>query len=45
MSVVEIVVKATARMAIIWGSLLIVGVPIAKLGIDIAYVIWKERNS
>lgn len=45
MSTIEIVVRATAKMTIIWGSLLIVGLPIAKVSIDAAYKIWKERNS
>lgn len=45
MSVVEIVVRATAKMLIIWGSLLMIGLPIAKISIDAAYKIWKERNS
>ncbi|MDU2670619.1 MAG: hypothetical protein E7C49_01280 [Clostridium sp.] len=45
MSPVEIVVRATVKMVIIWGSLLIIGLPIAKVSIDAAYEIWKERNS
>ncbi len=43
MSPAEIVVRATVKMVEIWGSLLIVGLPITKIGIDIAYKIWKSK--
>lgn len=44
MSTAEIVIRATLKMIAIWGSLALVGLPIAKLGIEFAYEIWRDRT-
>ncbi len=43
MSTAEIVIKATFKFAVIWTSLAVVGLPIAKLGIEFVYEIWRKR--
>lgn len=43
MTTVEIVVQAVIKLFVLWGSLASVGLPIAKLGIEVAYEIWRER--
>lgn len=43
MSTSEIVIKATFKFVVIWTSLAAVGLPIAKLGIEFAYEIWRNR--
>lgn len=43
MSTAEIVIRATLKMIAIWGSLAAVGLPVAKLGIEFAYEIWRKR--
>lgn len=44
MSTVEIVIRATLKMFVIWGSLLAIGLPIAKLLIEFTYEIWSGKN-
>lgn len=44
MGAIEIIVRATIKMIAIWGSLLVVGTPIAKVAIEISYKIWRKRN-
>lgn len=43
MSTAEIVIRASLKMLVIWTSLAAVGLPIAKLGIEFAYEIWRKR--
>ncbi len=43
MSTAELVIKATLKFVLLWTSLAAVGFPIAKLGIEFAYEIWRER--
>ncbi len=43
MSTAEIVIKASLKMLVMWTSLAAVGLPLAKLGIEFAYEIWRER--
>ena len=43
MSTAEIVIRATFKFAVIWTSLAAVGLPLAKLGIEFAYEIWRKR--
>lgn len=43
MSTAEIVIKATFKFIVIWTSLAALGLPIAKLGIEFAYEIWRKR--
>ncbi|SCJ98979.1 Uncharacterised protein [uncultured Clostridium sp.] len=43
MSTAEIVIKATFKFLVIWTGLAAVGLPIAKLGIEVAYEIWRDR--
>ena len=43
MSTAEIVIRASLKMVVIWTSLAAVGLPIAKLGIEFAYEIWRKR--
>lgn len=44
MSTAEIVTRATLKMIAIWGSLALVGIPIAKVLIEVAYEIWRDRT-
>lgn len=44
MSTAEIVIRATFKFAVIWTSLAAIGLPIAKLGIEVAYEIWRDRS-
>ena len=44
MSTAEIVIKATFKFVLLWISLAVVGLPIAKLGIEFAYEIWRNRT-
>lgn len=44
MSTAEIVIRASLKMLVIWTSLAAVGLPIAKLGIEVAYEIWRDRT-
>ena len=44
MSTTEIVIRASLKFIAIWGSLVVVGLPIAKLGIEFAYEIWRDRT-
>ena len=44
MSTAEIVIKATFKFLVIWTGLAAVGLPIAKLGIEVAYEIWRDRS-
>ena len=44
MSTAEIVIKATFKFVVIWTSLAAVGLPIAKLGIEFAYEIWRGKD-
>lgn len=43
MDTAEIVIRATLKFVIIWTSLAAVGLPIAKLGIEVAYEIWRGK--
>ena len=43
MSTAEIVLRAILKMLIIWGGLALVGIPIAKVLIEVAYEIWRGR--
>ena len=43
MSTTEIVIKATLKFIAIWTSLAVVGLPVAKILIEVAYEIWRER--
>lgn len=43
MSITEIVIRATLKMIAIWGSLALVGLPVAKILIEFAYEIWRKR--
>lgn len=44
MSTAEIVIRASLKMLVIWTSLAAVGLPLAKLGIEFAYEIWRGRS-
>ena len=44
MSIIEIVIRATLKMIAIWGSLALVGLPVAKILIEVAYEIWRVRE-
>ena len=44
MSTAEIVIRATLKFVVIWTGLAPVGLPIAKLGIEFAYEIWRDRT-
>ena len=44
MSTAEIVIRATFKFVVIWTSLAAIGLPIAKLGIEVAYEIWRDRS-
>ena len=44
MTVIEIVLRATLKMIAIWGSLALVGLPVAKILIEVAYEIWRDRT-
>ena len=43
MSITEIVVRATLKIIAIWGSLVAIGLPIAKILIEVAYEIWRDK--
>ena len=43
MNTAEILIKATFKFVLLWTSLAAVGLPIAKLGIEFAYEIWRDR--
>ena len=43
MSTAEIVIKATFKFVLLWTSLAAVGLPVAKILIEVAYEIWRER--
>lgn len=43
MSTAEIVIKATFKFVLLWTSLAVVGLPVAKILIEVAYEIWRER--
>lgn len=43
MSTAEIVIRASLKMLVIWTSLAAVGLPIAKILIEVAYEIWRDR--
>lgn len=42
MSTAEIVIRASLKMLVMWTSLAVIGIPIAKLGIEIAYEFWRN---
>lgn len=42
MSALEVIIRATLKMVLIWGTGLMVAIPLVKLIIDVAYAIWKE---
>ena len=44
MSITEIIIRAILKMIAIWGSLALVGIPIAKILIEVAYEIWRDRT-
>ena len=43
MTTAEIVVQAVIKLFILWGSLAAVGLPIAKILIEISYEIWRDK--
>ena len=43
MSTAEVVIRASLKMLVIWTSLAAVGLPIAKILIEVAYEIWRKR--
>ncbi|WP_368263089.1 hypothetical protein [Clostridium disporicum] len=43
MSNLAIVIKATFKFVVLWTSLAAVGLPIAKILIEVAYEIWRDR--
>ncbi len=43
MSTTEIVIGASLKFIAIWGSLVVVGLPIAKILIEVTYEIWRDR--
>ena len=44
MNITEIIIRATLKMLVIWGSLAIIGLPIAKLLVEFAYEVWRDKN-
>lgn len=42
MSDLEVIIRATLKMVLIWGTGLMVAIPLMKLIIDVVYAIWKE---
>lgn len=44
MSIAEIVIRTILKMIAIWGSLALVGLPVAKILIEVAYEIWRDRT-
>lgn len=44
MSTTEIVIRAILKMMVIWGSLALIGLPIAKLVIEFVYEVWRDKN-
>lgn len=44
MSTAEIVIRASLKMLVTWISLAVVGIPIAKILIEVAYEIWSQKN-
>ena len=43
MSNLAIVIKATLKFVLLWTSLALVGLPVAKILIEVAYEIWRKR--
>ena len=43
MSTAELVIKATLKFVLLWTSLALVGLPVAKILIEVAYEIWRNR--
>lgn len=43
MSTTEIVIGASLKFIAIWASLVVVGLPIAKILIEITYEIWRDK--
>lgn len=44
MYAIKIVIQAIIKMLVMWTSLALIALPLAKVGIDIAYEIWRHRN-
>ena len=44
MSTAELVIKATLKFVLLWTSLALVGLPVAKILIEVAYEIWRDRT-
>lgn len=44
MSTAGIVIRASIKMIAIWTGLAAIGIPLAKVSIEIAYKIWSDRN-
>lgn len=44
MSIAGIIVRAIFKFVVIWTSLAVVGIPIAKILIEVAYEIWRDRT-
>ena len=42
MSALEVIIRATLKMVLIWGTGLMVAIPLVKLIIDVVYAVWKE---
>lgn len=43
MSTAEIVIRASLKMLVMWTSLAVVGLPVAKILIEFTYEIWRDR--
>ena len=43
MSTAELVIKATLKFVLLWTSLALVGLLVAKILIEVAYEIWRKR--
>lgn len=43
MSTAEIVIRASLKFVVIWTGIAAVGLPIAKILIEVAYEIWRDR--
>ena len=44
MTTAEIVVQAVIKLFVLWGGLALVGLPVAKILIEVAYEIWRDRT-
>ncbi len=44
MSTAEVVIRASLKFVLIWTSLALVGLPVAKILIEVAYEIWRDRT-